>query len=64
MKRSIYGKIITRGSNPKRKLTESQVRDILADRDSTLISLALKYGVSDVTISKIRRGQTWRGVTA
>lgn len=49
------------------KLTEDEVREIKSAPVSGPLRasnyrLARKYGVSDVTISRIRRGTTWRHV--
>lgn len=46
------------------KLTEQQVREILAAPRGygTGFALAAKYGVSDATISMIRRGNVWRHI--
>lgn len=42
-------------------LTEAQVVDILASKEARK-SLALRYGVSAVTISFIRLGRTWKHI--
>lgn len=44
------------------KVTEQDVRAIRAS-DETLAVLASRFGVSQVAVSKIRRGLTWRHVT-
>lgn len=43
------------------KLTARQVEEIRA-RDETGLALASRYGVSDSTISNIRRGKSWRAI--
>lgn len=50
------------------KLSEREVREIKAapntgPRRQSNYTLGRKYGVSDQTISRIRRGVTWRHVT-
>lgn len=45
------------------KLTDDQVREIRA-ANATQDELAKRYGVSQTTISNIRRGRTWRHVDA
>lgn len=47
---------------PLHKLTEAQVRDIRESKCS-LRAAAAKYGVSSVTILKIRRREKWAHVT-
>lgn len=46
-----------------RKLSEEQVRTILTDGRSAR-ALAREFGVSSNTVSKIRRGETWKHVQA
>lgn len=48
--------------NPKAKLSECDVIEILADRESTGPELAAKYGVTRTAINMIRRGETWTHV--
>ncbi len=46
------------------KLTNSQVREILLfDPATSNVKIAEKYGVSDVTISRIRRGLRWKCIS-
>ena len=45
--------------NPRAKLTEEAVRDIRTS-NWTGVELALKYGVSEVTIHRVRRNKSWR----
>jgi len=45
-----------------RKLTEDQVRSIKYHETGTNKSVGQRYGVSDVSISKIRNGKVWRHV--
>lgn len=53
----------TRGErNPCCKLTENKVREIRASVDSGR-DLAIKYAVSDATISMIRNNRIWQYVT-
>lgn len=42
------------------KLTEKQVRKILATPDVTCKELGRRYGVSHTTISRIRNGRRWK----
>ena len=48
--------------HPSSKLTEEDVRTIYKSSD-TNISLAKAFGVTDMTVSRIRRGITWKHVT-
>lgn len=51
----------TRGSfNPNSKLSLSDVREILADRMTSINELALKYGVDSMTIRRIKNRKNWR----
>lgn len=45
------------------KLKEHQISEIRASKASA-VSIAEKYGVSDMTIFRIRSGRTWRRVPA
>lgn len=45
------------------KLSEDDVRAILADNTSSTYQLAEKYGVSNVSIGKIRNRITWKHVS-
>lgn len=56
--RSSYGE-----RNPKAVLTETQVREILADKTSTNIALGEKYGVTHSMISAIRLKKAWRHIS-
>lgn len=56
--RSLFGE-----RNPKAKLTESDVRAILADRTSTNKALAEIFGVTHSMISAIRLRKSWRHVS-
>lgn len=47
-----------RGHNPNAKLTEAQVREIRADRRTQKL-IARAYGISQSTVSSIKRGATW-----
>lgn len=55
--RSTYGE-----RNPRVKLTEAQVHEILAS-DESCAALAEKYGVHNSAISNIRIGKKWSKVT-
>ena len=46
----------------KAKLTEVQVREIIALLDKTNVDLAKQYGVSPYAISHIRTGRTWKHI--
>jgi len=45
--------------NPNTKLDIEKVNEIRADKTSTHVALAKKYGVTDVSIRNIRVGKTW-----
>jgi hypothetical protein len=42
------------------KLTAEQVAEIRASADTQMV-LARRYGISQPQVSRIKRGQTWRG---
>lgn len=46
------------GEQSGHKLTESEVQAILASSDSTR-TLARRYGVSNVQVGRIKRGESW-----
>lgn len=46
--------------NPKAKLTYQDVYSIRSDKESSNVSLAKIYGVTDVSISNIRKRKTWK----
>jgi hypothetical protein len=47
--------------NGAAKLTEQQVREIIASKDLQFV-IAARYGVSNAVISKIKRGDRWKHV--
>lgn len=49
--------------SPHAKLTESDVMEILASSESKR-TIAAKYGVTFGTIAHIRRGRSWKSITA
>jgi len=49
--------------NPGAKLTERDVRAIIASNETGVV-LAARYGVGKMAISDIRRGVTWRHITS
>lgn len=50
------------GDNPKAKLNENQVLEILAQTSSKQKDLAVQYNVSRSTIAMIRSRRTWKHV--
>lgn len=50
--------------NVKSKLTEADVRDIYLCTDKTQQQLAERYHVQQSTINHIKKGRTWRWLTA
>ena len=47
--------------HPAAKLTAAQVRDIRSSMANGT-DLAQRYGIDKTTVSRVRRGQTWRGL--
>ena len=47
--------------HPAAKLTAAQVRDIRSSMAKGT-DLAQRYGIDKTTVSRVRRGQTWRGL--
>lgn len=50
--------------NIKSKLTEADVKTIYLCSDKTQQKLAERYGVQQSTINHIKKGRTWRWLTA
>jgi hypothetical protein len=50
--------------HPQRRLVEQDVREILAAPGTASAELARRYGVTVGTINHIRRGHTWRHLSA
>ena len=44
------------------KLTEEQVQQIRAHPDADIAELAKMFGVSEATIRKVLRGETWKNI--
>jgi hypothetical protein len=61
--RTVHGTQLVGGRNPHAKLTEEDVREILASVE-TQQTLADRFGVTQVCISLIRRGKNWRHLSA
>lgn len=45
--------------NPAAKLSESDVKEILADETSSVAELAKRYGVARQTIYNLYKGNSW-----
>jgi len=58
---SARGRFPPRGGslNPRAKLNEAQVAEIILDTESSFVALAKKYGVSDVSIANVKNNKTW-----
>ena len=54
-------------NNPNSKLTEQQVLEILDlyyNKKETQVDISKKYNVTNITISVICRGETWKSIYA
>jgi hypothetical protein len=58
---NIADKVAKGRNRDRRKLTEQQVKEIRASTE-LIASLALKFGVTQSTISMVRTGKSWRWV--
>ena len=49
-------------TNPRARLTDTQVREIRSNPEIPPKALAVRFNVSTATISSIRKGKTWRNI--